>query len=137
MALHLEALAMQQIHQFCWCKQDILNHFSRINLLFPSLTHITRQIPPDLCHRASRISKHMREQLDLPRLNAIPRLLHQLTLRRYQWISLIRINPTSRKFQYFQSNTMLVLFIDNETTIFSNRYDPDPPTVFDDIVIRN
>src|SRR5579859_6239963 len=81
MTLHLEESVMQQINQFGWRNQDILNHFSRINLLFSSFAHIMSQIPPDFCDSTRRIRKHMREQLDLFWFSTIPRFLHQFPLR--------------------------------------------------------
>src|SRR5437763_13765041 len=98
MTLYLEEVAMEQINQFGWRNEDILNHFSGIDLLFSSFAHITSQIPPDFRDSTRRISKHMREKLDLSSLNAIPSLLHPFTLRRHQRICFMRIDPTCRKF---------------------------------------
>src|SRR5712691_8792551 len=137
LSLSGETTFMNQLQQFFWCDQQVFDDFYGVNLLVACFTHVSCKVPPDARFCSRRISMHVRQGFNLVIVEAIARLFHQFSPGCNQWVILVSIDTAGRELQDLAANPMLILFINQKTSIFRNGYNAYPATIFDNIIVWN
>src|SRR6266487_1597570 len=74
-------------------------------------------------------------RVNLVIVEAIARLFHQFSPGCNQWVILVSIDTAGRELQDLAANPMLILFINQKTSIFHNGYYAHPATILDNIIV--